>query len=56
MQNQAKPVEADMKLEIEAMPAAELRRIEAAWAKADRIRKAAPAPTPAPRNSGPSPF
>jgi hypothetical protein len=56
MRNEAKPVEAALKQEIETMPAAELRRIEAGWAQEDRIRKAAPAPTPAPRRSGPSPF
>jgi hypothetical protein len=56
MLNEAKPIEAALKLEIEAMPAEELRRIEAAWAQADRIKKAAPAPRPAPRRPGPSPF
>jgi Ti-type conjugative transfer relaxase TraA len=54
MQDQAKPVEAALKQEIEAMPVVELRRIEAAWILADRIAK--PTPAPAPPRSSPSPF
>jgi hypothetical protein len=56
MRNEAKPVEAALKRDIEAMPAAQLRRIEETWAREDRIKKAAPAPGPAPRRPGPSPF
>ncbi len=56
MQKQARPVETALIKEIEAIPSAELRRVEAVWAQAGRIQKAAPAPTPEPRRSGPSPF
>jgi hypothetical protein len=50
-----RPAEEALKREIEAMPAAELRRMEANWAQADRARKPV-APDPSPRRSRPSPF
>ena len=52
----ARPAEEALKREIEAMPTAELRRMEADWARADRARKPVMAPQPSPRRSGPSPF
>ena len=52
----ARPAEEALKREVEAMPAAELRRMEADWAQADRARKPVMAPHPSPRRSGPSPF
>ena len=56
MHNTARPVEEALRREIEAMPAAELRRVEAAWARADRTRKPSPKLSPAPRYTSPSPF
>jgi len=56
LHERARPVEEALKREIEAMPAAELRRVEAAWTTADLTRKPAVAPSPAARRSGPSPF
>ena len=52
----ARPAEEALKREIEAMPAAELRCVEAEWARAERARKPVIAPDPSPRRSGPSPF
>ena len=52
----ARPAEEALKREIAAMPAAELRRMEADWAQADRARKPVMAPDLSPRRSGPSPF
>ena len=55
MHNTARPVEEALRREIEAMPTAELRRVEAAWARADRTRKPSPKPSLAPRYPSPSP-
>jgi len=52
----ARPAEAALKREIQAMPAAELRRVEADWARAERMRTPVMAPHPLPRRSGPRPF
>ena len=57
LREMARPAEAALKREIAALPADELRRVEAAWRQAElNTSKPSAMPSSAPRRSGPSPF
>jgi Ti-type conjugative transfer relaxase TraA len=57
LRKMAQPAEAALKREVEAMPATELLRVEAAWKQAEfNAQKPSAMPSSAPRRSGPSPF
>jgi Ti-type conjugative transfer relaxase TraA len=57
LRKMAQPAEEALKRDMEAMPAAELRRMEAAWKQTElNAPKPSAMPSSAPRRSGPSPF